>query len=101
MMFKFCCDICLGKLIFQLERRLKVKVHGAGLLLRPLCGYNSVCFLKRATLLMSPGRLKISCWFENTKRHLTQTNARSFDETEAPPLKVRRRGLIAQSKYFS
>ena len=30
-MFKFCCDICLGKLIFQLERRLKVKVHGAGL----------------------------------------------------------------------
>ena len=33
-------------LIFELERRLKVKVDEVGLLLRHLYGYNSVLFLK-------------------------------------------------------
>ena len=86
---------------FELERRLKVKVDKAGLVLRHFYGYNSVCFLKPATPLMLPGRLnlvRISCCFKNT-RHLTQTKGRSLDDTEVPPLKVRRGGLIAQSKH--
>ena len=72
----------------ELERRLKLKVKEVGLLLRHLYEYNSVCFLKQVTPLRLPGRLnmvRISCCFENT-RHLTQTKARSLDETEAPPL---------------
>ena len=65
-------------------------------------GYNSVCFLKPVTPLTLPGRLnlvRIGWCFENA-RQLTQTKGRSLDETEAPPLKVRRTGLIAQSKHF-
>ena len=90
-------------LTFDLERRLKLKVDEVGLLLRHLYGYNSVSFLKQGTPLKLPGRLnlvRISCCFENT-RHLTQTKGRSLDETEAPPLKVWMRGLIAQSKHFT
>ena len=90
-------------LTFELERRLKVKVDEVGLLLRHLYGYNSVCFLKQATPLMLPGRLnlvRIDSCFKNT-RHFTQTKGRSLDETEAPPLKVWMRGLIAQSKHFT
>ena len=78
-----------------------MKVDEVGVLLRHLYGYNSVCFLKPATPVRLQGRLKIvriSCCFENT-RHLTQTKGRILDETEALPLKVRMRGLIAQSKH--
>ena len=80
-----------------------MKVDEVGLLLRNLYGYNSVCFLKPATPLRLPGRLnlvRISCCFKNT-RHLTQTKGRGLDETEAPSLKVQRRGLIAQSKQLT
>ena len=62
-----------------------------------------VCFLKPVTPLRLPGRLnivRISCCLEYT-RHLTQTNGRSLDETEGPPLKVWMRGLIATSKHFT
>ena len=88
-----------------MEKRLKVKVdaYKLGLLLQHLYGYNSVCFLKPVTSLRLPGRLNlvtISSYFENT-RHFTQTKGRSLEETEAPPLKVRRSGLIAQSEHFS
>ena len=75
---------------FEWERRLKKKVDEVGLLLRHLYGYNLVCLLKQATPLSLPGRLNIvwiSCSFANT-RHLTQNKGRSFDETDAPPLKV-------------
>ena len=80
-----------------------MKVDEVGLLLRHLYGNNSVCFLKQATPLTLPGRLKIiriSCCFENT-RHLTQTKGRSLDETEAPLLTVWMRGLNAHSKHFT
>ena len=90
-------------LTFELERRLKVKVDEVGLLLRHLYGYTSVCFLKTVTPLERPGRLnlvRISCCFENT-RHFKQTKGRSIDETEASPLKVWIRGLIAHSKHFT
>ena len=83
--------------------RLKVKIYEVGHLLRHLYGNNSVCFLKPATPLRLPGRLnivRISCCFENT-RHLKPTKRGSLDETEAPPLKVWMRGLIAQSKRFT
>ena len=93
----------VGTLTFELERQLAVEVDEVGLLLRHLYGYNSVCFLKQATPLRLPGRMdigRISCCFENT-RHLTQTKGRSLDETEAPPIKVWLRGLIAQSKHFT
>ena len=86
-----------------MERRLKLKADQVGLFLRHLYGYNSVGFLKPATPLTLPGRLnlvRISCCFENT-RHLKQTKGRSLDKTEAPPLKVWMRGLIAQSKHFT
>ena len=56
----------VSTLTFELERRLEVKVDEVGLLLRHLNGYNSVCFLKQATPLRSPGRLNIvmiSCCF--------------------------------------
>ena len=89
--------------MFELERRLKVKVDEVGLLLRHLYGYNSVCFLQPATSLRLPGRLnlvRIRCCFKNTS-HFTQTKGRSLDETEAPPLKVWMRGLMAQSKHFT
>ena len=49
------------------------------------------------------GRLnleRINCCFESL-RHFTETKGRSLDETEAPPLKVWMRGLIAQSKHFT
>ena len=78
-------------------------VDEVGLFLRHLHGYNSVCFLKPPTPLRLPGRLnlvRISCCFENTL-HLTQTKRRSLDETEAPPLNVWIRGLIAQSKHLT
>ena len=93
----------VSTLTVDLERPLKAKVDEVGLLLRHFYGYNSVCFLKPVNPLKLPGRLnlvRISCCFENT-RHLTQTKGRSLDETKAPPLKVLRRGLIAQSKHFS
>ena len=73
------------------------------LLLRHLCGYNSVFFLKPATPLRLPGELnlvRISCCFENT-RHLTQTKERSRHQTEASPLNVWMRGLIAQTKHLT
>ena len=38
-------------LIFELERRLKLKVDEVGLLLRLLYGYNSVCLLKMTAFL--------------------------------------------------
>ena len=50
-----------------------------------------------------PGRLnlvRISCCFENT-RHLTQTKGGGRHQTEAPPLNVWMKGLIAQSKCFT
>ena len=93
----------MSTLTVELERRLKVKVDEVELLLRHFYGYNSVCFLKPATPLGLPGRLnlvRITCCFENT-RHLTQTKGRSLDESEAPPLKVWIRGLIAQSKHYT
>ena len=81
-----------------------MKVDEVELLLRHLCGYNSVFFfLRPATPLRLPGGLnlvRISCCFENT-RHLRQIKGRSLDETEAPPLKVWMRGFIAQSKHFT
>ena len=80
-----------------------MKVDKDELLLRHLCGYNSLCFLKPATPLRLPGRLnlvRISCYFENT-RHLTKTKARSRDQTEVHSLNVWIRGLIAQSKHFT
>ena len=46
----------LSTLIFELERRLKLKVDEVGLLLRHLYGYNSVSILKPATPLRLPGR---------------------------------------------
>ena len=90
-------------LTIELDRRLKLKVHEVGLLLRHLYGYNSVCFLKQATPLRLVGRsniVRISCSFENT-RQFTQTKGRSLDETSAPPLKVWMRGFIAHSKHFT
>ena len=87
----------------MLERPLKVKVDEVGLLLRYLYGYNSVSFLKPVTPLRLPGRLtivKISRCFQNT-RHLTQTEERSLDQTEAPPLKEYKRGIITHSKQFT
>ena len=80
-----------------------MKVDVVGLLLRHLFGYNLVSLLKPATPLRLPRRLileRISSCFENT-RPLTQTKARSLDETEAPPLKVWMRGFIVQSKDFT
>ena len=93
----------MNTLTFELERRVKLKVDEVGLLLRRLYGYNSVCFLKPATLLRLPRRLnivRISCCFENT-HHLTGTKGRSLNETEAPPLRVWLKGVIAQSKHFT
>ena len=69
-------------LAIELERRLKVKVDEFGLLLRHLYGYNSVCFLKQATLSRLPGQLNLvtmNACFNNT-RHLTQNKGGSLDE---------------------
>ena len=57
----------VSSLTFELEKRIKVKVHKVGLLLRHLHGYNSVCFLKPVNPLRLPGRLnlvRISCCFK-------------------------------------
>ena len=80
-----------------------MKVDEVELLLRHLYGYNSVGFLKPVNPLRLQGRLnlvRISCRFENT-RHLTQTKARSRDQTKAPLLNVWMRGLMAQSKHLT
>ena len=44
--------------------------------------------------------VRISYCFEKT-RHMTQTKARSFDETEPPAQKLWMIGLIAQSKHLT
>ena len=78
-------------------------VDEVGLLLLHLYRYNSVCFLKQATSLRLPERLnkmRISGCFENT-RLLTQTKARSLNETEAHPLVVWMRELITHSYHFT
>ena len=47
----------LSTLIFELDRRFKLRVFEDGLLLQHLYGYNSVSFLKPATPLQLLGRL--------------------------------------------
>ena len=72
----------MSTLTFELERRLQLNVDDVGLLLRHLYGYNSVCFLKRATRLSLPGQLNLvmmNACFRNT-RHLKQNKEVSLDE---------------------
>ena len=49
----------VSTLTIELERQLTLKVDEAGLLLRHLYGYNSVCIVKPATPLRIPGRLNL------------------------------------------
>ena len=72
----------VSTLSFELERRLKLKVHDVGVLIRHSYWGNSVCLLKPATLSRLQRRLNlvgINCCFKST-RHLTQTKGKSLDE---------------------
>ena len=63
---------------FELERRLKLKVHDVGVLIRHSYWGNSVCFLKPATL--SRLRRRLNLVGIRSTRHLTQTKGKSLDE---------------------
>ena len=93
----------VSTLSFELERRSKPKNDEVGILLQHLYGYNSVCFLKPATLSTLQGRLnlvRIDCCFKNT-RHFKQIKQISLNQSQALLLKERRRGFIAHSKHFA
>ena len=72
----------VSTLSFELERRLKLKVEGVGVLIRHSYWGNSVSLLKAATPSKLQGRLnlvRINCCFKNT-RQLIQTKEKSLDD---------------------